>query len=917
MIISLNWLKKYVDIDIPTDELVELIGSRLVEVEGTIDLGEKYRGIKIVEVKSVEKIEGSDHLSKCMVWDGKNETQLVCGAPNVRAGMLAVWLSPGTVLPATFDSEPLVLEKRKIRGVESAGMLGAMDELDLGADHEGIIEVNPSAEYITCHPELDSGSRKKRATESDKKYDWIPDQVRNDKRRVQPGDDFAEVFGLNDILLDIENKSLTHRPDCFGVIGFAREVAGILGQPAGDFLNNPDKNGSFKELHFADDVKLKVTIEDAKLCPRYQAVVLDGFSEKSSKYLSEMAVLLAKSGMRSINPIVDVTNYLMLLTGQPLHAFDYDKLLSVGRGSAKPKPNGWIPDQVRDDNSAHIIVRAAKKGDPITTSDGDGEGRSRKRSRDGEEIELLDGRVVQLDPGDILITSNNVPVALAGAMGGANTEIDEKTKRIVIESATFSLYNLRSTQFRHGIFSEAITRFTKGQPPALTDPVLREATRILTSEHGMKAVSEIVDAYPKPIKNKPIKVSAEQVNNVLGSDFTFDDIITTLENVGFKIVLSSSDLFRGSNGHKRDSRDKHENDDAHLRVTVPWWRTDVHIPEDVIEEVGRLNGYDNIPAVLPKRDFIAPEPDKMGVLKSKIRQILSAAGANEVLTYSFVSEKLLENVGQDPKNSYKIINSISPDLQYVRQSLTPSLLEKVRQNLRVGYDEFALFEINKLYQKKWGMTDEKVPIERDKVAFVLASSRDTLTPYYRAKKFADSLFNDLGITARYEVLTEDNASDIPFEIKRRSKIVDSESGLVLGVIGEYKTNVRKNFRLPAAAGFELILDNILILISSGDKQSRRAESRYQDVERDVTFRVCSELEYAKLENLLCRVLEEKNLWFECVPVSVYQGDDRASKNISFKLTFASYEKTLNGDEIAGIMDEIAEKAKSELKASVI
>jgi phenylalanyl-tRNA synthetase beta chain len=193
MIISLNWLKKYVDLSgVTTEELVELIGSRLVEVEEVIDISEKYQGIKVVEVRECGKIEGSDHLNKCIVWDGSAEYQVVCGANNVHKGMLAAWLPPGSVPPETFDEEPLVLTKRKLMGVESNGMLASMRELCIGDDHSGIVELDPDM--------------------------------------AKPGDDFAEIFGLNDTLLDIENKSLTHRPDCFGVIGFAREVAGILGQ---------------------------------------------------------------------------------------------------------------------------------------------------------------------------------------------------------------------------------------------------------------------------------------------------------------------------------------------------------------------------------------------------------------------------------------------------------------------------------------------------------------------------------------------------------------------------------------------------------------------------------------------------------------------------------------------------------------
>jgi phenylalanyl-tRNA synthetase beta chain len=209
MIISLNWLKKYVDINIPTDELVKLIGARLVEVESASDISEKYKGVKIVEVKSAEKIESSDHLHRCMIWDGENEVQVVCGAPNVRTGMLAVWLPPGVTLPTTWNEEPLVLAKRKLMGVESNGMLAGTDELGFGDVHEAIAEVDPN--MLT--------------TAQYKDGTWP-----RGGRKVEPGDDFAAVFDLNDTLLDIENKSLTHRPDCFGIIGFAREVAGILGQ---------------------------------------------------------------------------------------------------------------------------------------------------------------------------------------------------------------------------------------------------------------------------------------------------------------------------------------------------------------------------------------------------------------------------------------------------------------------------------------------------------------------------------------------------------------------------------------------------------------------------------------------------------------------------------------------------------------
>ena len=823
MVISLNWLKKYVDINIPTNELVELIGARLVEVEEAIDLAPKYEGAVVVKVVSAEKIEGSDHLSLCNVDDGgavKNverqkdgTVQVVCGSPNIRGGVQAVWLPPGAIVPETYGKDDQVrMEARKLRGIVSNGMLAGPDELDLGEKTDDVVYIDPAD--------------------------------------AKPGDNFAEKFDLNDILLDIENKSLTHRPDCFGVIGFAREVAGILGQK---FIE-PDFFVKSEKVAESNEAKLEVVIDDPKLCPRYQAIMMKLPEKLHHGYLKQMPVNIAKSGMRSIDPVVDSTNDLMLLTGQPLHAFDYDKLVQVG-GTKTPK----------------IIVRAAKKD---------------------EKLELLDGRIIKLDSSDIVITSNNVPVALAGAMGGANTMIDHDTKRIIVESATFNLFNLRGTQFRHGIFSEAITRFTKGQPPALTDPVLRKFATMTAKHYGLKVISPIVDAYPKPDKDVVVKIGVEQVNNLLGSEFTLDDVIVTLENVGFRAKLDG---------------------DA-IKVTAPWWRTDIHIPEDIIEEIGRLNGFGNIPAVLPTRAFASPTPDNLGDLKSKIRQILSSAGANEVLTYSFVSEKLLTKVGQDPKNSYEVINSISPELQYVRQQIAPNLLEKVYENIKAGCTQFALFELNQIYRKELGLTEEKVPKQYDNLALALVN-KDKAVDFYDAKDYVTKLGKKLGMEFSFQPATDLPKHEYFYEPKRSTKIFLGDTWV--GVVGEVRKSTCSNLKLPYSVGvFEIGL-NALMENLSEHVTTIQSGSRFPEVERDMTFTVIANTEYAKLENLIQENLSKQNLWFQLAPVSIYQGDDKSTKNISFKLTFASHEKTLNSDEIATIINQVATGAEKQLKARIV
>ncbi|GHU07336.1 hypothetical protein FACS189431_1720 [Alphaproteobacteria bacterium] len=633
-------------------------------------------------------------------------------------------------------------------------------------------------------------------------------------------------------------------------------------------------------------VKLEIEIKDAGLCPRYQAVVLDLPDTPPTNYLLPMQTFIARSGTRSIDRVVDITNELMLLTGQPLHAFDHDKLVAVGldRRADKSARDDVIARSgaTKQSNAAKIIVRAAKKG---------------------EKLELLDGKTIEMDEKDIVITSNNVPVALAGAMGGANTAIDKNTCRIVIESATFNLYNLRGTQFRHGIFSEAITRFTKEQPPALTDLVIKKAIEVYGKYCGAKQISDIIDAYPKKVANKPIEISVEQINNLLGSAYSMDDVITTLTNIGYVVKITT---------------DK-------LKVTAPWWRTDIHIVEDVIEDIGRINGFDDIPLKLPLRPSKSVAPDKLGDLKSKIRQILAESGANEVLTYSFVSEKLLKKAGQDPKNSYKIVNSISPELQYVRQRIVPSLLEKAYENLRAGYDKFALFEMNQVFWKSEGLNDEKVPVQLDNLGFVVVDSEQKDTNYYLAKKYIDELAAKLGVKIR--LVPRDKPFDVEayFEPKRAVDLFIGDQ--YVGNIAEIKNSVLTKFKLPrGTAAIEMGVDLILGAIGENQTKHTSAISKFPSVERDITFRVSNKIEHAKIENFICRTLEKQGLQFQLVTTSIFQkGLDFATakaaqndmRNVSFRLKFASFEKTLNGAEIAGIMDGIASEVKKELKGEVI
>ena len=792
MKISLNWLKRYVDIDIPNDDLVRLIGARLVEVEGVIDETHKYDNIYVVEVVKAEKIPDT-HLTLCQINTGAKElVQVVCGAPNVKEGMLAAWIAPGAVVPASVHEDaPFVIGKRKmLNKYDSNGMLAAADELDFGTDHEGIIEINPAD--------------------------------------AKAGDLLADVYDLRDWILEIENKSLTHRPDCFGLIGFAREVAGILGEKFEDpkFL--------WEESVFEDDfveivdgmvrkkdTKIKIEIADKKLCPRYTcALVKINEATAKNKYFSIIDIWLAKSGMHSISKIVDVTNYLMLLTGQPLHAFDYDKFLKVG-----------------GTNEAKIIVRAA---------------------REGEKLRLLDDTEIECTDNDILITSNNVPVAMAGAMGGENTEIDENTKNVLIESATFSLYNLRKTQMAHGIFSEAITRFTKGVPAGGTYNVLAEAVDMMNAKP-----LDLNDAWPGFKTPDVVKITTDEINLLLGTNYDRELIVKTLTNVGFwKSDNSSVDT---------------------LQIGVPFWRTDIAIPEDIIEEVGRLLGYDNIEPIVPLHQ--TAERNNLFVSRRKIRELFASLGASEVLTYSFVSEKLLKKVGQDPKNSYKIVNSISPELQYVRQSIIPNLLEKTFVNEKLPVDRFAIFEMNQVYRKEWGMNAEKVPAEQNQIGFVLAERKyNDKTAFYQAKKYVAKLLTEFNIEAEFVPMKHGGADAKPFEPKRSADIlVDGE---YIGVVGEFKNSVKAEFKLADyLAGFEINLD--LMLAKKTDNY--KIDLSKKEI-RDLT--VVTKKNYKEVTDKISEIVKKEGLEAKILPISVYKADISDDKHISVRLEFSKFDKAI-------------------------
>ncbi|HKR81731.1 MAG TPA: phenylalanine--tRNA ligase subunit beta [Candidatus Saccharimonadales bacterium] len=815
------------------DALVERIGAQLGAVEETIDFGAKYQSVRIVKVVSCEDHPNADRLHVCKIDDGgKTEgvprdenglVQVVCGAPNVREGLLVAWLAPGVTVPETYGNDPFVLEARELRGVTSNGMLASPRELGIGDSHEGILEIDGD---------------------------------------FAPGTLFAEAYNLQgDAVIDIENKMFTHRPDCFGFLGVARELAGIQNLPFKSpawYRTDPE----IPEVE-ADDLPLEFRNELPQDVPRFTAITMRGVEVKPSPVWLQLE--LTKAGMRPINNIVDYTNFFMLETGQPLHAYDYDKVKAQDAGV----------------DHATLVVRRPQKGEKIT---------------------LLNGKTIEPREAAIMIATEQKLIGLGGVMGGADTEVDEKTQNIIIEVANFNMYSIRRTSMAHGLFTDAVTRFNKGQSPLQNVAVLAKIVDEIRQFAAGKVASKLIDdnhvsedVFKRNSLHEPVQVSREFVNVRLGLDLSREDMARLLTNVEFTV-------------------DVH---DDNLMVTAPFWRTDIELPEDIVEEVGRLYGYDRLPLVLPRRDITPTAKNRVLDLKTRLRNILSKAGANEVLTYSFVHGNLLDKVGQKRDEAFELGNALSPDLQYYRLTLLPSLLDKVHANIKAGHDEFALFELGKVHEKAV-MDDDGLPAELDNLALVYAARKNDKpgAAYYEARKFLTTVAEHVGVELSFQKIAgADVAQAAPFDPNRMAIVTIKGQDHGFGMIGEFKPSVRKALKLPEkSAGFEIGFGVLL------DHQAANYTpmTRFPKIEQDICLRVASDVTYQQLFDLVWENLQGQTpdtTLCTLTPIDIYQReDDTDHKQITLRLSIASYERTLTDEEVAKILDHIANAAKEALTA---
>lgn len=834
MKISLNWVKEFTDVNLSVEELVTKIGAQLGEVEEVINLGEHYEGIVVAKVVSCEKHPNADKLQICKIDDGKvtkgvkrdnrGYVQVVCGAPNVRSGITVAWIPPGATVPSSFETEKFKLDSRELRGVISNGMLASGKELAINDNHDGILILD---------------------------------------KPCNPGDTLIEVYKLDDYIVTIENKMFTHRPDCFGQLGVAREIAGIQGIK---FTSPSWYIESLANLKPTSSAQLELSVVNKipNLVPRFMVIPIASVKIQPSPII--MQSFLSRVGINTVNNVVDITNFVMALTGQPLHAYDYDKLIASDNSK-----------------SANFVIRSSKPND---------------------KLELLNGKTKTLSPESIVIASNIQPIGIGGVMGGKSTEVDNSSKNIILECASFDMYAIRRSSMANGLFTDAVTRFSKGQSNLMNMQILAYALDLIVRICGGSVAGKLIDEHKELVKKKPIIITQEFINSRLGTKLTPTQIKDILINVEFEVALN----------------------EIELKVTPPDWRTDIEIAEDIVEEVGRLYGYDNIPIILPTRLAKPAKQDLLISTKLKTRRILATAGANEVLTYSFVHGKLFETIGQDKALAFRLSNALSPDLQYYRLSLLPSLLEKVHSNIKAGHSRFALFEINKTHDKS-NLNQDGLPIEEERLALVFVADKKSAklyngSAYYQARVYIDYLLASFGIrnlvfepASSRQPKTDTGVQVLaPFE-KSRSAYCKTADGILLGIVGEIKPEIKLALKLPEfIAGFELDLKEI-----EANQKTLKYQilSRYPSTVQDISFKINDTVDYQSLfqnvEELVKKSAKEQGYIWNISPIDIYQ-EAKGIKHITLRINLSHPERTLTTKEVNKLLDEIAVVLAIKLKA---
>jgi phenylalanyl-tRNA synthetase beta chain len=769
---SVNWLSELAGgISLPPRELALLVTTRTAEQEGVEEIGAHLNAVRAARVLAVEPIAGS-HNVKAVIDTGGARRTVVCGAPNCRPGIVTAWVPPGTALGARQ------IEKAVIAGVESDGMLASGAELGLNRDAAGVLEldgVEPGAPIPNCSP---------------------------------------------DSILEIDNKSLTHRPDLWGHLGMAREVAAI----AGGSLRDPV---DITLLPTPSAAAVKVEIEDLALCPRYSALVFENVTVRPSPLWFQYR--LESVGINPINNIVDVTNYVAVELAQPMHAFDRDRL-----------------------SGEKIFVRLARAGESITA---------------------LNGENYALDPQALVIADAKGPVAVAGVIGGLDSGVTASTTNIVFESANFHPGHIRKTSARLKCRTDASMRFEKAQDPHNTTRGLARAIALLREvSPGIRLVGGLADAGAVPSPPLPVELPLDWLTRKLGRDVAPAEVRRILEALSFTVAELRPGVFL---------------------VGVPSWRAtrDISLREDLVEEIGRMLGYESISPTAPLLPAEPPPSEPHRDFFHKVRAMSAAQGFTEVYNYSFVSEVQAAEIGLDPAAHVRVTNPIASDQGLLRTGLTAGLLRNIRDNARHS-SAFRFFEIGSAIERAGAALPRETPRLG---ACVYAREGDGSAGLMEAKRLAECLLP--AVTVR-------PGTPLPHEHPFRVWEVLSRD-TVLGRLAEFHPNLVEEGR---AAVLDLDLQAALDLGFPA--------VRYRPLHRfpSSSFDLSIVAPLADLVgNIEQRLRSTSPQSLRAVDyVRQYTGpplpEDR--KSVSFRITVGAPDRTLTNDEITAVRNRMIEQMRA-------
>ncbi len=793
MLVPLKWLRDYVDIDVDTKEFADMMTMTGSKVEKVEFFGQETNGVEVCKMLEIDKHPDADKLkvTKVEVADGQT-LQIVTNATNIKVGDFVPVARIGAVLPDNFK-----IKKGKLRGVLSEGMFCGCEELTIPSQY--VEEYKKNGIYILDY---------------EKEYEL--------------GKDVREVLGINDALIEFEITS--NRPDCRSIIGIAREVAVTLGKD----LKVPEINvkGSDEKMNFEIDVQ-------TDLCKRYSAKVVKDVKVKPSPYWMQRRLI--EAGMRPINNIVDITNYVMLELGQPLHAFDLDDI----------------------------------KYDKMTV----------KLAEEGEKFVTLDGVERTLDKDTLVIGNKDKTLDLAGIMGGQNSEIKDTTTSILIEGASFSKENIRATSKKLGLRTEASSRFEKGIDINLTEIAVNRACQLIEMLECGVVLDGMLDYYPEKEEVQKIVVNPVRINKLLGVEVKIDEFINILEKLEFKTNLISSDK---------------------LELEVPSFRLDITEDADILEEIARIYGYENIPSHSLEGNATAGVKTKKQKFIDSIKSNSISCGLNEILTYSFVSPKGVDNINLDENDSkrefVKIMNPLGEETSVMRTTLIPNMLNIISTNISHKVEEAYLFECGNTF-----IPQENLPKEVKKYCIGMYGKE---ADFFELKGIIEEVLENVGLK-NYEVEPEKNNNT--FHPGRCANLV--LEGKVLGTFGELHPDVIENYNLGQRV-YVAEIDIDLVFENTDETKIYTQLPKYPSTSRDIALLVKDEIFVKQIEDIIkansSDIVESYKLF------DVYKGAqiEEGYKSIAYTITYRSKDKTLTDEEVSTVHDKILSELSDKLDANL-